>query len=418
MRYPIEVGRGRIAFTTALSFVLVVITASVGLADGPGSISGTVFNDIVGDGLADGAIGSAANPGESGIAVYVFKDDGTTANSPDGGDTAVTGSPVTTDASGDFTITGLNDGTFWVAVDSKSFTTGWPDQTYGPTDSVTPSGFSGSAGSVYSGAGATSSDGVADSGAANDAEHVARVVVSGGGAVVSIDFGFSRNVVTNTTGGDSTDHDVAADRTVQGSLRQFISNANSQTGANTMRFVPVTATNASGGGGSWHQITVTSQLPDITDGDTTVDGSVFSSSDGTTVLNPNSGSLGEAISTPGFTVGVDGIAFGALARPDFEILAGGSGFSRVDTGINISGADDVTIGDLAIRNFEDESIHTETAADRVHIHDVLVGSSPDVLSDPGASLRTGMGIEANGGSDGLIENSIMACSSGECRLMI
>ncbi len=72
------------------------------------------------------------------------------------------------------------------------------------------------------------------------AEHVARVVLVNTD-VSGVDFGFSFNVVTNIRGGDNADDDGANDRTVQGSLRQFIQNANAIAGANVMRFVPAVA---------------------------------------------------------------------------------------------------------------------------------------------------------------------------------
>src|SRR5439155_14285568 len=87
--------------------------------------------------------------------------------------------------------------------------------------------------------------------ASNAYKHVARINATAGD-VAGVDFGFSFNVVTNVRGGDGTDDDPANNRTVQGSLRQFIQNANAITGANAMRFVPAVAANAR----AWCRITV------------------------------------------------------------------------------------------------------------------------------------------------------------------
>jgi hypothetical protein len=60
----------------------------------------------------------------------------------------------------------------------------------------------------------------------------------------------------------------------QGSLRQFLQNANAVAGQNAMRFVPAALTNASGGGGSWWSIAVTTDLPVVRDAGTTIPGRV------------------------------------------------------------------------------------------------------------------------------------------------
>src|SRR5262249_43817947 len=115
-------------------------------------------------------------------------------------------------------------------------------------------------------------------------------------------------------GGDNTDDDAAANRTVQGSLRQFLQNARAITGANVMRFVPDVAANASAGGGSWWRINVTTALPLISDAATTVDGTAYALADGTTLADTNPGQLGT-----GGNVGVDALAPIAVDRPELEV---------------------------------------------------------------------------------------------------
>ena len=118
------------------------------------------------------------------------------------------------------------------------------------------------------------------------AEHVAKVALSGGTG--DVDFGFSFNVVTDVRGGDNADDDGAAARTVQGSLRQFLQNANAIAGANGMRFVPAVPANA----GTWWQVAVTVDLPDVLDSNTTIDGTAYSFNDGTSLRDENPGFLG------------------------------------------------------------------------------------------------------------------------------
>ncbi len=78
------------------------------------------------------------------------------------------------------------------------------------------------------------------------------IYLSLSGNQTNVDFGFSYNVVTNT------------DNSGQGSLEQFIRNANALTGANETRFVPTVPANDSDGGADWWVVTPTSNLTTIT----------------------------------------------------------------------------------------------------------------------------------------------------------
>ena len=72
------------------------------------SVSGTVFEDTVGDGLADGPIGVGANPFESEVRVELFLDGGD--NQPDGVDDVYQGFTVSALADGTYSFTGLAPG--------------------------------------------------------------------------------------------------------------------------------------------------------------------------------------------------------------------------------------------------------------------------------------------------------------------
>jgi len=131
-----------------------------------------------------------------------------------------------TTLNGHYRFDNLQAGTYWVAVDSKSIGTNvWPEQTFGPsgalcaqTDGTTRTNFFEGA---CAGGRSLKSD---DPSSLSTSEHVARVTAPAG----NIDFAFSYNIVTSI-------EDAG-----QGTLRQFVENANAIGGPNAMRFVPLT----------------------------------------------------------------------------------------------------------------------------------------------------------------------------------
>ena len=300
------------------------------------SVSGTIFEDIAGNVLAGAeAIGDINNPTVSGVDVYLYLDDGGTPGSPDATDTIQNGgAPVVTDGSGVFTFPSIADGTYWAVVDSRTVspsagvhpsylaTTPWSEQTFGPDKGWCADGIGGTAeragvGPCYGGVDGATDD---DASALTSSEHVARVVVSGG-AVSNVDFGFSYNVVTNVEPAGNVSLTAS---TYQGSIDQFVRNANAINGANTMRFVPAIPTNAAGGGGAWWRVNYTGSIIGETitnthDADTSINGTAFDLADGVTVRNTNPGNLG-ANALGGLIVGVDGVALPQVARPELEVM--------------------------------------------------------------------------------------------------
>jgi uncharacterized repeat protein (TIGR01451 family) len=221
-------------------------------------ISGTVYHDVDGD--ADVAEGGTLT--FSGATVRLFLDDGD--STPDAGD--VLADTQVTDGSGIYTFSSVTDGTYWLAVDSNTLTSGavfnagydatwiWAEQTYGDDASTGALDLAARFGGLDP---ATSDAAVAANPVGS--EHVAQVVVSGAN-VTGVDYGFSFNAVVTTDDGD----DTADNRTVQGSLRQFILNSNSIDNASFGGGVEVYTVNFSIGTGQV-TITPTSELPDITD---------------------------------------------------------------------------------------------------------------------------------------------------------
>ncbi|NNF11272.1 MAG: hypothetical protein HKN74_13410, partial [Acidimicrobiia bacterium] len=389
----------------------------------PGSISGTVFEDVAGNVLnGPEVIGDAANPVVSGAEVRVYEDTNGN-NTPDAGDALVAG-PILTDAGGNYSVTSLFNGvTYWVTVNSTtiapaagihaaySATTPWAEQSYGPDDALCADGLGGSsfrvgAGPCYGGRAAGTADAA---GALATAQHVARVVPSG--AETGIDFGFSYNVVTHAAAAFGPTLDAPSE---QGSLDQFVRNANAILGGNAMRFVP--AVPANGGTGQWWRIDYTGtaigdQIENVHDADTTIDGTAFSLADGATVVNSNAGFLG-ANAAGGLTVGVDDVALPQVARPELELVrtdgGTGSGLNFYHWTPSVQTPHNFTVRDLAISGFAQGISSSGIAAGRptgVTFERIVVGSGPDAFTDPGYTGTIG-GVSIIQADDGFIRNSL------------
>ncbi len=160
----------------------------------------------------------------------------------------------------------------------------------------------------------------------------------------SMDFGFSFDVVVNARDGDD---DAGAERSVQGSLRQFLLNANAIAGANAMRFIPMVPPNAGDSQGGWWSIEVNSSagaLPGIADNGTTVNGTALYAN--LSIRDENPG-----VVLPALRVGVGGDALPAsgdepvieaFERPELEV-------NLSLTSLMLSGSNS-TIASLALFN--------------------------------------------------------------------
>jgi hypothetical protein len=209
-------------------------------------------------------------------------------------------------------------------------------------------------------------------------EHVALVTLTNSN-VTNLDFAFSFSVVTTMRGGDNTDDDTGNQRTVQGSLRQFVQNANGIAGANAMRFVPAAPANAAGSGGSWWRLSVSQLLPVVTDGATTIDGTAYALADGVTPRDDNPGSIAGAL-----TVGTDANPLAALTRPELEIADTGNR----NIGLDLRGDDDRAARDRFRRRAEQQQPRTSRRVERVRI-ERGIGSSADPLRAPWRPMATG-----------------------------
>ena len=233
-------------------------------------------------------------------------------------------------------------------------------------------------------------------------------------SIVNVDFGFSFNSQVNTLAGDGQDDDGAANRTVQGSLRQFLENARAVSGANTLRFAPTEATNTTDGGGNdWWRVTVTLDLPILDDPSTTVDGTAYDFSDGTTVLNTNAtvlGTVGSVGLGPDAVIATaDELSLSGVAGPELAIV-NDRPTNVVDRGLDLQ-ANDLTLRNLAIHGFGGGSLMADanvrvgidgggTNFTGILIEDNVFGSNAASFADPGAADRSLVNNIAIMGADG------------------
>jgi VCBS repeat-containing protein len=325
------------------------------------TIGGTVFEDKHGNLLAGAeSIGDVDNPGVANVTVLLYADGGDgMANGVD--DVLMT--TTTTDVNGNYSFSG-NNATYWVAVDSRTIVSNsalnggfaasdaWAEQTYGSAGSiVNGGGLLGSAGANYSGWRLEQSD---DASTLPTSEHLTRVIISSGN-VANINSGFSFDVITRSGDGDD---DGSANRTVQGSLRQFIQNSNAISGVQTAGFRLQTS-DSNYSGGVW-TIRPTSELTTITD-----------------------------------TLVLDGTNQAGFVSAPIVELAGnlaGAGSEGLKLG---SGSGGSTIRGLVINRFGGEGIEVLSGANGSTIAGNYIGLGADGLTDLG---NGGSGINVNNSS--------------------
>ena len=238
-------------------------------------------------------------------------------------------------------------------------------------------------------------------------------VTLGTASIPGVDFGFGFDVVVNTND------------TGQGSLRQFLLNANALGNAALAQAGQTPGTEASVfmvSDGAAHPglraglanlltggvvvIQAQSPLPPLTDPATRVDGTTQTAHVG----DSNPGSLGA-----GGTVGVDLLALPAVARPEVEIRDGAS----LALGLDLQGSGGALMG-LAITGFGNlpgNDAHAEVrvgaAAANVVIERCVLGSGASAFADPGPGARSGGDhVRALGGDAGVIRNCLIGFAAG------
>ncbi len=281
---------------------------------------------------AGAVFASAAN------AVALYLDDGDLI--VDSGDSFI--SAVSTNLSGGYSFGGLASGTYYVVVNSRALgaptynvgfglTDVWAEQTYGAAGSARGAGFTGTSGILYGGRNVALSDNAL--GSINTAEHVTRVTLAGGN-VGDVNSGFSFNAIVNDRG-DNADDDTSNARRQQGTLRQFILNANAIDGVQTANF---SINYASGGGAATINVSGAA-LPTLTQAVVLDAAATQEGGTGGPIVALNgaavSGSDGLAISSGGSVV--RGFAIHGFDRAIYLSGGGGSTIANNHLGTNLAG---------------------------------------------------------------------------------
>jgi hypothetical protein len=236
-------------------------------------LTGTVAEDRGARGNIDAASPLAA------VRLIAWRDDGN--GIPDDDD--VRAGETHTDAAGRFTFDGLAPAIYWIAADSLTIAPSgglndgatsesvWAEQTFGSAGAQC-AGESGevtrtNAGPCVGGRWPAQSD---DPRKLSTSKHVVRVDTTDPASSATASFGFSFNVVDH----DDDVEEMTAGRSSQGSLRQFVRNANAIAGPNAMRFLPASPPS----NGRW-TIRCATPLPAVTDRGTSIDGVAWMASD-------------------------------------------------------------------------------------------------------------------------------------------
>ena len=202
-----------------------------------------------------------------------------------------------------------------------------------------------------------------------NAQHIISVSTTGDlTSINELGFGFNFDIVNVV---DNSDQSFGAppELDAQGTLGQFIHNANNIDGRNRMFFVPTTDENAfNTNGDQWWQIKVNQLLPAIRDDYTIIDGTALETSDnGLQRINTSSiaipgGFDGERVGVAGDRIGEADAYLSTTAAPDLEITKqqvddAGDDLPDLEYGIRIRGDADnldvegVTIENIAINGF-------------------------------------------------------------------
>ena len=378
-------------------------------------ISGTVFEDVNYGGGAGRSLASSAGAGVANARVELYDASGNFVTS------------TTTNSSGSYTLTGAAGLTYTVRVVNSSVLSTRPGSvsTLIGVQTFRTSGLTGTVGTadtnrvggedptkIDAGNGSTTLATLTTTTAT--AESITSVALSTS-SVTGIDFGFNFDTIVSTRD------------TGQGTLRQFITNSNTLTNAGLSQTGQTAGIEASifmisGGAavpglraGLTNQLTAgvaqivpATQLPAITDSNTSIDGTTQTSNVGDT----NSGTQGA-----GGTVGVDSLTLSTVNKPEVQIsVAQGA----LGLGIQIQGSNTRLRG-FAIFGFGtaantngSANIEIETGGSNASLQQLVVGTSATAFTDPGATTRSrGDNIRSNGGDSGTVQNSLIGFSQGK-----
>jgi parallel beta-helix repeat protein len=333
----------------------VVCSLSVSAQNSGMAIAGAVFEDRLVLAVRPHFIGA------EGVTVKLHRDDGD--RTPSAGDVAV--ATTRTDRGGMYVFRVDRAGDYWVSVDSRSFrANAWPEQTFGPAGSLCTHPDGATNMTLYEGAcfGGRTTRGADDASSLLTSEHLALVTLRD--QLTSVDFAFSYDAVISTADAEP----------LQGTLRQYLLNANAVPGANRMRFVPLERAREQretnyGVDPRWWTITLTSPLPEIRDDDTTIEGTAFNFLSPASAADIHPGRFGEP---PTLYSGERQLS--RLRKPELEIIANGTAGIVCNATCGLRG--------FALHGVANGII---TRAD-ARIEHVLVGAAPDGLPATGGVI--------------------------------
>jgi len=386
------------------------------------TVSGTVFEDVNYGGGAGRTLAGSGGVGVNGATVELYNSSGVYVSS------------TTTAGGGAYSFASLAAGTYHVRVVNSTV----PSQRSGAIGTLRgvmtfrTNASSGTPVAVTDHVGGTSpaavDPGVGSSGATfNTSTGVFSAVLTGTAQsysvvtvdstnIAGVDFGFNFSTIVNTN--DSG----------QGSLRQFITNANALGGkaslaqagnrrslSNTSEALPAAtetsifmiprgvavaglrATVPSQLTSGVATIAVTSNLPQLTAASVSLDGSTQTANVGDT----NAGLLGT-----GGTVGVDALTLSQVAGPEVELT-----FASLSSGLSIA-ANNVTVRGLALRStgasaLTNGAVGLTNNVTGAVIEANIIGTRATALTDPGAGQYLAIGVNSNGADSGTVRNNLI-----------
>ena len=377
-------------------------------------ITGTVFEDQAYGGGAGRSRVASGGAAVAGARVELYDASGNFKGS------------TTTNASGAYTLDGWAPGLYTVRVVNGSVGSSRPGATGAllPVQTFRTDATSGTAVAVTDHVGGETpslADAAANTGggalallttATTTAQSVSQVTLATS-TVAGVDFGFNFDAIVNV-------NDAG-----QGSLRQFITNANTLTNASlaqsgltpgTENALFMIADGTAHPGlraglpnlltGGVARITPATALPAITDPFTRVDGATQT----TNVGNTNAATAGG-----GVTVGVDGLVTTVLAGPEVELR----GAAGVAVGLDLQ-APDLSVANLALNSLgtamgSDASalVRVGATADRALLDRLALGITATSFADPGAALRARADqVRVLGADNGTIRDCVVAFGAG------
>ncbi|MEO5988889.1 MAG: hypothetical protein ABIU54_08370, partial [Candidatus Eisenbacteria bacterium] len=377
-------------------------------------MSGTVFEDVAFGGGAGRSRAASSGSVRPGVRVELYDAAGAALDAD------------TTDVAGSFSFDGWSAGNFQVRIVNSTVTSSRPGsvatlasvQTY-RTDASggTALGVSNRVGGEIPGradAGANLSGAtLASLTTATTTAQSVTPVTFGTNDLAGLDFGFNFDTIVNPN--DSG----------QGSLRQFLLNANALTNAGLAqagRNVGEETALFMVSDGAAHaglraglpdlltagvvRITLLSTLPALTDVSTRVEGGTQTS----LVGDSNGATLGS-----GGTVGADDVALAALAGPEVEIRDGADlalGFDLQAASLTLSRLAIMGFGNVAA-NDGNADVRVGAGANLARIEACALGFPATSFADPGSALRSGGDhVRVLGGDNGVIVGSVLAYGAG------